>query len=438
MLHNFPQRQRGAALMVMLVILILGAAAMLLNSLNSSTQQLARAKITADALAQAKEALIAYATAVDLSSDRPGNLPCPDLNNDGMSNDGSCGNTVGSKQSRRLGRLPWKTLGLPDLRDGSGERLWYAVSNNFKKSTQIPLLNSDTIGTITVRTSDGSLLNDGSNISGAVAIIISPGEVLQRTDKPSLQDRSSTGRNVPENYLDIAYGEDNANFTDSTSNGFIQGRIKDANDKVILNDHILVITRDNIMQAIQKRVAKEVVIALNKYYCGDTNVNPITGACITAAGNRFYPRPADFTEATCRGNGDLKGLCISNSLINRGRIPATPATAWSISSILRGTNTSNWFKDNAWREVIFYAVAPACTDGTTNCNGAGYLTLNISSASAVVIATGRALAGQSHSGVAAATTISNYLEGENLVPLDDTYTSKSSVTPFNDITISIP
>jgi hypothetical protein len=27
--------------------------------------------------------------------------------------------------NQRMGRLPWKTLRLPDLRDGHGERLWY-------------------------------------------------------------------------------------------------------------------------------------------------------------------------------------------------------------------------------------------------------------------------------------------------------------------------
>jgi hypothetical protein len=45
----------------------------------------------------------------------------------------TCGSLAGdSGQAQRLGRLPWKTLGLPDLRDGHGERLWYAVSTKYK------------------------------------------------------------------------------------------------------------------------------------------------------------------------------------------------------------------------------------------------------------------------------------------------------------------
>jgi len=444
-LHEYKKRQRGAVLMVMLVILILGGTAMLLSSLNSTPLHIERDKITAHALAQAKEALIGYATTLKLTPatypDRPGDLPCPDTNNDGVA-EGSCGNAAGSTgQTARLGRLPWKTLGLGDLRDGSGERLWYAVSNNFKKSTRTALLNSDTVGTITVRAPDGSLLNDGSNSNGAVAIIIAPGNVLQRSDKPSPQDRSSS---APENYLDIAYGEDNATFTDSSIDGFIQGRVKDANNHVILNDQILVITRNHIMQSIQKRVVKEVVNALNKYYCGDTNVNP-AGGCLVAGGNRFYPRPAGFTDNSCLGNNNLASC--NSAATTRGRIPATPATAWSVSSILRGSTSNNWFQANGWREVMFYAVANACTVGTFSCNGSGYLTLNnpagttLSNQKVVVIATGSALStttpAQARSSTALKTSISNYLEDENLSPLDDIYT-KSAAIPFNDIAISIP
>lgn len=438
--------------MVMLVILIMGGSAMLLNTLNSSTPQLARAKLTSDALAQAKEALIGHGTSLVLTSatypDRPGDLPCPDMDNDGFA-EGLCGSAAGSNQQLRLGRLPWKTLGLSDLRDGSGERLWYAVSNNFKKNTRTAILNSDTIGTITVRNSDGGLLNDGSSTSGAVAIILAPGEVLHRQGDVSSQNRTcTTGVNCdvqekcttipptltpkcdPANYLDIANGEDNANFIDGSSNGFIQGKIKDATDKVILNDQILIISRDNIMQSIQKRVVKEVTNALNIYFNG----------------NGFYPKPADFTDTYCLGNTTISPMPMMTSCptaaSNSGRIPATTTPAWSISSILRGSTTNNWFQDNGWREVIFYAVANACTSGTPNCTGSGYLTLNNSPANpaanqkVVVIATGAALSGQSRSG-AFKNVVGNYLEGENLAPLDDVYT-KNDTLPFNDIALSIP
>src|SRR5574340_734766 len=178
-------RQRGAALMVMLVILVAGAASALVGALSTTTLKNARQETTSNALAQAKDALIGYAVKVQVSSSdiacadpptyanpncqRPGDLPCPDMDNDGDA-ESNCGDASGSNQYKRLGRLPWKTLGLPDLRDGSGERLWYAVSNNFKNNTrttctapgQAGCLNSDTVGTITVRNPDGNVIYDAT------------------------------------------------------------------------------------------------------------------------------------------------------------------------------------------------------------------------------------------------------------------------------------
>ena len=69
--HSCLRKQRGAALMVMLVILILGVAALLLGSLSSSSLRLEREKVTTDALVQAKEALIGRAVA---DANYPGGL----------------------------------------------------------------------------------------------------------------------------------------------------------------------------------------------------------------------------------------------------------------------------------------------------------------------------------------------------------------------------
>src|SRR5512139_3368978 len=76
-----PRPQRGAALLIMLVILIVGATAMLLNSLSSTALRLERDRITAAALVQAKEALIGFS--ISYGDTHPnqvsGFLPLPDL-----------------------------------------------------------------------------------------------------------------------------------------------------------------------------------------------------------------------------------------------------------------------------------------------------------------------------------------------------------------------
>src|SRR3972149_3020211 len=109
-----------------------------------------------DALAQAKAALIMYVTITNLSTTRPGAFPCPDTDNNGTANLYSGTNCPGyvSGSDVYVGRLPWQTLGLPDLRDSSGERLWYAVSRDFARNPnclpKCPDLTSNTLGQLTV------------------------------------------------------------------------------------------------------------------------------------------------------------------------------------------------------------------------------------------------------------------------------------------------
>jgi type II secretory pathway pseudopilin PulG len=126
------RRQHGAGLLIAMV-----AIALILVSVGtlalSSSGAAGRERASDRALAQAREALIAYAAdrPIDVHVG-PGYLPCPDLDDDGWA-EATCGSLTGHLgQAERLGRLPWKTLGLPDLRDGHGERLWYAVSSRHK------------------------------------------------------------------------------------------------------------------------------------------------------------------------------------------------------------------------------------------------------------------------------------------------------------------
>lgn len=434
-------KQRGAVLMVMLVIMVIGAAVILVSSLNSSSLQINRDKITAGALAQAKEALIGYSSSTKLAggAERPGDLPCPDTNNDGIT-ETSCGSAAGSNQAKRIGRLPWKTLGLPDLRDGSGERLWYAVSNNFKYNTrttctapgQTGCLNSDTLGTITVRSNDGNLQYNGSTTigTGVIAVIIAPGEILQRTDKTTPQDRSNAGLNIPSNYLDLANGEDNADFIDgSATNGFIQGKVKDSNGKLILNDQLLVITQDNIKLPMQRRVAGEVKQCLTEY-----------AAQLQNKGR--YPWAAKLSGSTAPSYSDDSGTRF-------GRLPDTfsGTVADSAGSMKSGWTTScninlgTWM--NNWKEMVFYGLADAykpvnpllTPDGNACVNANACLTVNPPSTTAdkkfVVIVAGKKLAGQIRSNNADKGNLGNYLETPNSGGTT-TFSQDASSTIFND------
>jgi len=284
---------RGGALTMALVALVLVAAsagAMALAS--ASTAQ--RGRATERALAQAREALLAYAADRRIDAEvGPGYLPCPDEDDDGWA-EAVCGSLSGHLgQDERLGRLPWKTLGLPDLRDGHGERLWYAVSTRHKgllncaaSAACVDMTPPSTAGTITLRSSDGALLHDGtraepSAAGGAAAVVIAPGPPrsrldghLQRRDcapgecdtrgRCLAQPARIAARCDPRNYLDRSAAEDNADFRDrsdgaglaANSNGFIAGPVLAAG-RVVVNDRIAAISHPDLMARVMARVAIE-------------------------------------------------------------------------------------------------------------------------------------------------------------------------------------
>src|SRR3990167_9391829 len=129
-------KQRGAALLIMLVVMIIGAITIFVSSLNSSALKIERDKATAAALAQAKDALIGYAITYGDThiSQVHGYLPCPDPNGIAGANAEGSSETCGTKNVSTIGRLPWKTLGLSPLHDGNGECLWYAVAGTYKNN----------------------------------------------------------------------------------------------------------------------------------------------------------------------------------------------------------------------------------------------------------------------------------------------------------------
>lgn len=286
-----PGTQRGAALLLFfLIVFVLGAYAML-RQLGPRDLFQSQEGATQQALAQAKEALLGYgasivpaASCLNLAScARPGDLPCPDLNDDGVA-EPSCA-------AGALGRLPWKTLGLPDLRDGSGERLWYALSRNFRPLDR-QVVNSDlspgSQGTLALRDPGGSgwihAPQSGSGESGAVALIIAPGAPLRRCDIGQ-QNRTAANANVAAHYLDRnrlpgdcnagpGNDEDNAVFSDAEAgaaapDGFIAGPVSvSSNDGqlTLVNDRIISISRDELLGAVEQRIASDVKSCLENYF----------------------------------------------------------------------------------------------------------------------------------------------------------------------------
>lgn len=156
--------QQGAALILFVTVMVLGVAWYAIGAFGRAAPTIAEREIkTGLALRAARQALMAYITqyAARSGTAEPGQLPCPEsvtLANPGEAST-SCSNAVAT-----VGRLPWKTLGIEQLRDGDGEPLWYVLSPGFRS----PPINFANTGQLTY--------NGVAN--SAVALIIAPGRAL--------------------------------------------------------------------------------------------------------------------------------------------------------------------------------------------------------------------------------------------------------------------
>ncbi len=197
-------KQRGAALLLALVIALTLAAAFLFHPSDPGGGNYAREPATEEALAQAKAALIGYAASYrdGHPNEVLGYLPCPDTNNTGIAQP-ACGNAG----ETMIGRLPYKTLGLPDLRAAGGECLWYVVSGSHKYNPKTAPLNWDTRGQIRIQDINGVALTDpADNNGGAVAVILAPGSPLAGQNHPSgAFNCSGDASNSITSYLDGGY-----------------------------------------------------------------------------------------------------------------------------------------------------------------------------------------------------------------------------------------
>lgn len=252
-----PQRQRstqrGQALLMMAAGLIIAFGAAYYALFRPANVAIERDKITAAALVQAKEALIGYAVSRGdtVGNARPGELPCPDTTGNG-SDSGNCAPGL-------IGRLPWKTLKMPEPKDASGETLWYAVAGPFRRyNASTTPITSDTMGDMTVYSGSTA----ATLTTQAIAVIFAPGAVVgsQQRDTASAAC-STTGTNIANNLCAANYIESTGGANNAVTNGpFIS-----APASTTFNDRVLVITAAVLMPVVEQRVAREMMSILEKY-----------------------------------------------------------------------------------------------------------------------------------------------------------------------------
>ena len=146
--HTYEQ---GLALISMLVLLALTVATLFFGSVDPRILEDQRQAQTTHSLALAKAALLGYATSYPeqhRTGPGPGYFPCPDIDDDGSPNS-ACPRAA-------IGRLPWRRLGIHDVRDSSGERLWYVLADEFRNNPfKYEPLNTEMFGSLSLNGREG-------------------------------------------------------------------------------------------------------------------------------------------------------------------------------------------------------------------------------------------------------------------------------------------
>ena len=353
-------RQHGAALLIMLLIMVLTFSTILLTSISGASLEAQRQQKTLAALAQAKQALIGWSvlqgdmdtqfcvgegssgectstpatcTGTCVQSKRPGTLPCPDKNYFGSATSGNASGSCSSTGGTSIGRLPWKTLGVEPLRDANGDLLWYAVSDNFRhRGLNAKAINSDTKGTLQLYAGNGSTLltPEGEELA---AIVFSPNAPLSGQDRLNAPDSSS-------NYLESAGGKNNA----AATGPFIAGPVKDSEGNVIVNDLVIGLMAKDLIAAVEKRALNEGQKALASY----------------ASVNGKYPNPGKATCNAAIANVAAVSYCTADSSTCLGRLPESELAPY----------VAPWFSANGWGRTIIYAVNKndVLDDSGANCS----------------------------------------------------------------------
>lgn len=354
---NTRNSQHGMALLILVFFISLAALGYVVQSLSSVGIKNERDKKTAAVLAEAKAALIGWSAS---HPTMPGALPCPDLNTTAANNGSSsaCTSTTGI-----VGRLPWKTLGVGDIRDGDGECLWYAVSPIYRNTILVSSrnsvanrLNNTVLGSITFRAANG--VNLPAPINPVIAVIFAPGAPLADQNRSSAVSTQCGGNNNSNNYLDSVNGVNNATGNVSGTNYVFTAGTSSST----FNDKVIYISAEELYRPVRKRMVKEIL--------GNVDV-PAGVVDYFNYNGGSYPCPS----ATTTGG---QNCSLSTGVINSAS--SGMALAYTPPALKSWLANNNWFASAAYTYTDAAHVKLQITDplGSYSCS-ANSNTFNCSS-----------------------------------------------------------
>ncbi len=391
--NNLGVRQRGAALLLTMLVVLIAGTAVLVTRLNLNDARARQQTEAQDVLALARDALIDYAALrADFVPGEAARLPCPDLDGsggllEGVAHDAACG----APGETVMGRLPWRTLGIAPLKDSGDACLWYAVSGAYKDTAAAPMVNPDTNGQLQLHGIEaGEIIAGVQPQDRPVAMIIAP-----------MRSMGSQSRAAPGTGDQCSSSFDAAQFLETDpvsgiSNTSVSG-VADAVDQFAAtagyqsahNDRIATLSRADLAGVVAGRHdyrdnMRALGLAVTACIADHASKNP------GGSSDRRMPWPAPLTLADYRPDGAyndtsagfLSGRLpdvVDDSNSNTGNANAAILTDCDAATVPAWTPTmfALW---QDWKDHFFYAVAesyapdastPSACAACLSVNGAG-------------------------------------------------------------------
>lgn len=394
-------RQRGAALLLIMLTLMIAGTAMFVAGLSTTDLRAQRLVATQISLAEAREALIAYAAIrPDRIPGEPAALPCPDVDDSGGLLEGVAHtNSCGASGETVIGRVPWRTLGIEVPRDGSGSCLWYVVSGSWKEAgtSSAALINPDSNGQLQLYGIENAAVVEGTTPAARpVAMLLAPMRVVTGQSRAAAVNRECSGNFNAGNFLDTDGGTGLSNAVLSGVADGIDVLAFVAGQAIPHNDRIATISRQDLADAITGR---------SDYPGNMRALGLAVAACVAdyamnnpgGTNDRRLPWPAPLNMADYRpavAYDDLNGTVLS------GRLPdivddSNTLTGNSIAQVLStcdGSTVTAWTPEmrtlwSHWKDHFFYVIAESfAPDAAVPSVCVNCLTTNASGQYAAVIA----------------------------------------------------
>ncbi len=314
-------QQRGAALLLMFLVLILSALSVVLVNYRFNTSSLERDAQGLRDLYEAKQILLSYAARAhgresdnalerrELQLARPGELPCPDADNSGQSTFPNF-DYLGANCRYQAAWFAWETFDAPGISNNTSSDIWFAVAEGFANKSGLGGYNEPVLNYL----SPVTMTLDGNPV---VAVLIYSGEAFPYQLQRHVNDAAIA--------QDSFFEAENA---DSNNNEFVsQSIVTDFNDIAIG------ITLDELLITVEKQAVIAIAKRLNQYFLD----------------NGQYPAPST-TGDLCDmpllpGQGNIPKNCI-------GIVSTAPSLPFPLASAEDAADV--WVVRNEWLPLFNY------------------------------------------------------------------------------------